>query len=143
MQKSANHLHNHCRNSTGGNVLWFSHTLIRPPPIIPPSNVIGLPTPKDPATLLLIRLDLCRKPFSIPIHVITRWGKRGTGVLQIVGDAQAELAHYGGPVAAAIVDARLLEICCWRLPASGLVEAIVVGIFEVAVVVVGRKPIVC
>lgn len=75
--------------------------------------------------------------------MIARWGKSGTGVLQIVGDAQAELAHYGGPVATAIVDARLLEICCWGLPGSGAVNAVVVGVFEVAVVVVGRKPVIC
>lgn len=74
--------------------------------------------------------------------MVARWSKSGISVLQIVRYAQAELADYGRPVATAVIDARLLEIGCWGLAGSGVIDAVIVGPFEVAVVVVSGEPVV-
>lgn len=117
-------------------------TLIRPPPIIPPANVIRLPTPKNPPILSLIRLDLRGEPLSIPRDVAVRWGEVGVIPLEVVRDAQAELADDGGPVAAAVVVAGEFEVGGGGVAGAGVVDAVVVGPFDVAVVVVGGEVVV-
>lgn len=116
--------------------------MIRPPPIIPPRDPIRLPAPEDPAVLLLVRLDLRREPLGIPADVAIRRGEIGTAPLEVVGDAEAELADHGGPVAAAVIVAGFLEVSGRGLAGAGVVDAVVVGIFEVAVVVVGGEGVV-
>ena len=78
-------------------------TLIRPPPVIPSPNPIRLPTPEEPPILLLIRKDLRREPLLIPRDVVIRWRESGIIPFEVVGDAEAELADDGGPVASAVV----------------------------------------
>ncbi len=116
-------------------------TFIRPPPIIPPPNPIRLPAPKQPPILLLIRLNLRREPLLIPRDVGIRV-EVGIVPLEVVRDGEAELADDGGPVAAAVVVAGFLEVGGGRLAGAGVVDAVVVGIFEVAVVVVGGEDVV-
>ncbi len=59
--------------------------------------------------------------------------------LQVVGDAEAELANDEGPVAAAVVVAGFFEVSGGGFAGAGVVDAVVVGVFEVAVVVVGGE----
>lgn len=118
------------------------HTLIRPPPIIPPLNPIRLPAPKHPSGLFLIRDNLRREPPLVPIDMAVRRREGRVVPLQVVRDAEAELADDGREVAAAVVDAGLLEVCGGGPSSAGLVDAAVVGVFEVAVVVVGGEPVV-
>ena len=57
--------------------------------------------------------------------------------LQVIRDAQAKFADDQGPIAAAVVDAGLAEVGSGGFAGSGIVDAVVVGVFEVAVIVVG------
>ena len=59
--------------------------------------------------------------------------------LELIRDAEAELADEGGPVAAAVVVAGEVEVGGGR---AGVVDAVVGGPFEVAVVVVGGEVVV-
>ena len=117
-------------------------TLIRPSPIILPPDPIGFPAPKEPTILLLIRTDLCREPLAIPCDVVTRRGEIGIVPFEFIGDAEAEFADDGGPVAAAVVVAGEFEVGGGRLAGAGVVDAIVVGPFEVTVIVVGGEEVV-
>lgn len=114
--------------------------MIRPTPVIDTPNPISLPTPEDPALLFFVGYDLRCKPFLIPSDVAV-WCK-GRLELQVVRNAQTEFAHNHGPVAAAIVDARLFEICCWCLAGASIVDAIVVGPFQISVIVVRCKGVI-
>ena len=111
-------------------------TLIRPP-IIPQ---IRPPAPKQPTSLLLIRDDLRREPLRIPRDVLIRGRKPRAGVeLDVVGDAEAEFADYGGRVAAAVVVAGEIEVGGGSLVGAWDVDVAFVSVFEVAVVVVGGE----
>lgn len=57
--------------------------------------------------------------------------------LQIIRDAEGELAYESGGIAADVVDAGLFEVGGGGLAGAGVVDAVVVGVFEVAVFVVG------
>ena len=59
--------------------------------------------------------------------------------LDVVRDAEAELADDGGGVAAAVVVAGEVEVGGWGLVGAGDVDVAFVGVFEVAVVVVGGE----
>ena len=61
---------------------------------------------------------------------------------EIIRDAEAELADDGRPIAAAVVVAGKMEISGGRAAGAGVVNAVVVGPFEVAVVVVGGEVVV-
>ena len=74
--------------------------------------------------------------------MVTRWGETGIVPFEVVGDAEAELADDGGPVAAAVVVAGEFEVGGWGLAGAGVVDAVVVGPLEVAVVVVGGEKVV-
>ena len=58
---------------------------------------------------------------------------------EVIRDAETEFADDGGPVAAAVVVAGEMEV---GGRGAGVVDAVVVGPFEVAVVVVGGEVIV-
>lgn len=116
--------------------------MIRPPPVILPPDPIRLPTPEEPPILLFIRNDLRREPLPIPRDVVVRWGETGIIPFEVVGDAEAELADDGGPVAAAVVVAGEFEVGGWGLAGAGVVDAVVVGPFQVAVVIVGGEKVV-
>ncbi len=62
--------------------------------------------------------------------------------LEVVRDGEAELADDGGPIAAAVVVAGLLEVGGGGLAGAGVVDAVVIGPFKVAVVVVGGEEVV-
>lgn len=117
-------------------------TLIRPPPVVLPPDPIRLPTPEEPPILLFIRNDLRREPLPIPRDVVVRWGETGIVPFEVVGDAEAELADDGGPVAAAVVVAGEFEVGGRGLAGAGVVDAVVVGPFQVAVVIVGGEEVV-
>ena len=114
-------------------------TLIRPPPIILPPNFIRLPAPKEPAILLLIRLDLRREPPPIPLDMIVRRREIGIVPFEVIRDAEAELADDGGPIAAAVVVAGEMKV---GGRGAGVVDAVIVGPFDVAVIVVGGEVVV-
>ena len=117
-------------------------TLVRPPPVVPAPDRIRLPAPKYPTILLLISANLRREPLSIPVDVAVRRCEVGIVPFELVRDAEAELADDGGPVAAAVVAAGLLEVGGGGLAGAGVVDAVVVGPFEVPVVVVGGEDVV-
>lgn len=117
-------------------------TLIRPPPIIPPADPIRLPAPKEPTILPLIRFNLRREPLPIPADMIIRRRETRIVPFEIIGDAEAEFADDGGPVAAAVIVAGFSEVGGGGLAGAGVVDAVVVGPFEVAVVVVGGEEVV-
>lgn len=117
-------------------------TLIGPPPIILPPDPISLPTPKDPTILLLIRKNLRREPLLVPADMTIRRCEIGIVPFEIIGDAEAKFANDRRPIAAAIVVAGFFEVGGWGLAGAGVVDAIVVGPFEVAVVVVGGEDVV-
>ena len=62
--------------------------------------------------------------------------------LKIIRDAKTELADDSRPIAAAVVMAREFEVGGGRAAGAGIVDAVVVGPFEVAVVVVGGEEVV-
>lgn len=116
-------------------------TLIRPTPVIDTPNPISLPAPEDPALLFFVGYNLRCEPLLIPSDVAI-WCKVRL-VLQVVRNAQTEFANNRGPIAATIVDARLFEVCRWCLAGARIVDAIVVGPFQVSVVVVSCKGVIC
>ena len=116
--------------------------MIRPPPIILTPYIIRLPTPKEPTILLLVRLDLRREPLPIPRDVTIRRGEVGIVPFEIVRDAEAEFADDGGDVAAAVVVTGEFEVGGGGVAGAGIVDAVVVGILDVAVVVVGGEIVV-
>lgn len=61
---------------------------------------------------------------------------------EIVRDAQTEFADDGGRVAAAVIVAGYCKVGGGGLPGAGVVEAVFVGPFEVAVVVVSGEDMV-
>ena len=61
---------------------------------------------------------------------------------EIIRDAKAELADDGGPIAAAVVVAGEMEVSGRGAAGAGIIDAVVVGPFEVAVVVVGGEVVV-
>ena len=69
----------------------------------------------------------------------TRRREIGIVPLELIRDAEAELADDGGPVAAAVVVAGEVEV---GGRGARVVDAVVVGPFEVAVVVVGGEGVV-
>ena len=71
-----------------------------------------------------------------------RGRERAIAPLEVVGDAEAELADERGHVAAAVVVAGFLEVGGGRLARAGVVDAVVVRVLEVAVVVVGGEVVV-
>ena len=71
-----------------------------------------------------------------------RRGESGIVPLEIIRDGEAEFTDNGRPVAAAVVVAGFLEVGGGRLAGAGVVDAVVVGPFEVAVVVVGGEEVV-
>ena len=62
--------------------------------------------------------------------------------LKIIRDAKAELADDGRPIAAAVVVAGEFEVGGGGAAGAGVIDAVVVGPFEVAVVVVGGEEVV-
>lgn len=104
--------------------------------------MIRLPTPKHPPILPLIRLDLRCEPLPIPRDVVIRRCEVGVLPLEVVRDAEAELADDGGPVAAAVIVTGEFQVGGWRVAGAGVVDAVVVGPFDVAVVVVGGEVVV-
>ena len=75
--------------------------------------------------------------------MIIRRGEVGTVVpFEIVCDAEAEFADDGGRVAAAVVVAGEIEVGGGGIAGAGIVDAVVVGVFDVAVVVVGGEIVV-
>lgn len=122
--------------------VFEQRTSIRPTPIIPAGDGIRLPAPKQPAVLPLIRLDLGREPVSVPRDVVVRRGEGGVGPLEVVRDAEAEFADEGGPVTATVVVAGEFEVGGRGVAGGGVVDAVFVGPFDVAVVVVGGEVVV-
>lgn len=125
-------------------VLDLNHellTLIRPTPVIDTPNPISFPAPEDPAFLFFVCYDLRCEPLLIPSDVAI-WCKVWL-VLQVVRNAQTEFPHNRGPITATIVNARLFEICCWCLAGARIIDAIVVGPFQISVVVVSCKSVIC
>ena len=116
-------------------------TLVGPTPVIDTPNPISLPAPEDPALLFFVGYDLRCKPFLIPSDVAV-W-RKGRLELQVVRDTQTEFAHNHGPLTTTIVNARLFEICCWCLAGGRIVDAIVVGPFQISVIVVRCKGVIC
>ena len=74
--------------------------------------------------------------------MVVRWGETGIVPFEFVGDAEAELTDDGGPVAAAVVVAGEFEVGGRGLAGAGVVDAVVVGPFQVAVVIVGGEKVV-
>lgn len=74
--------------------------------------------------------------------MVVRRGEVGVCPLEVVRDAEAELADDGGAVAAAVVVAGECEVGGWGVAGGGGVDAVVVGPFDVAVVVVGGEVVV-
>ena len=74
--------------------------------------------------------------------MVIRRGEVGVGPFEVVGDAEAELADDGGAVAAAVVVAGECEVGGWGVAGGGIVDAVVVGPFDVAVVIVGGEVVV-
>lgn len=60
-------------------------------------------------------------------------------VLKIISDAEGEFPYESGGIATDVVDAGLFELGGGGLAGAGVVEAVVVGVFEVAVFVVGGE----
>ena len=116
-------------------------TMIRPTPVIDTPNPISLPIPEDPALLFFVGYDLRCEPFLIPSDIAV-WRKVRL-VLQVVRGAQNEFAHNRWPIAATIVDARLFEICCWCLAGVRIIDAIIVRLFQIAMVIVSCKGVIC
>ena len=71
-----------------------------------------------------------------------RRGESGVVPLKVIRDGEAEFADNGRPVAAAVVVAGFLEVGGGGLAGAGVVDAVVVGPFQVAVVVVGGEEVV-
>ena len=74
--------------------------------------------------------------------MVIRRGEICVRPLQIVRDADAELADDGRPVAAAVVVAGECEVGGGGVAGAGGVDAVVIGPFDVAVVVVGGEDVV-
>ena len=74
---------------------------------------------------------------------MTIWrGEIGIVPFEIVRDAEAEFADNRRPVAAAVVVAGEFEVSGGGTAGAGVVDAVVVGPFDVAVVVVGGEVVV-
>lgn len=117
-------------------------TLVRPPPIIPPPDPVRLPAPEQPPILLLVRNDLRCEPLLIPGDMAVRRGESRVVPFEIICNAEAEFADDRGRIAAAVVVAGFVEIGKGGLAGAGVVDAVVVGVFEVTVVVVGGEIVV-
>ena len=61
---------------------------------------------------------------------------------EIIRDAEGEFADDGRPIAATVVVAGEFEVGGRGLAGAGVVDAVVIGPFEVAVVVVGGEDVV-
>ena len=68
-----------------------------------------------------------------------RRGEVGIIPFEIISDAEAEFADDSGRIAAAVVVAGEVEVGGWGVASPRVINAVVVGVFDVAMVVVGGE----